>query len=477
MTCPKCNHQIPDDSEFCQYCGSKIETQSIEPNNNDTETKKEPIAEEVIIPTTDNETVAKILASGIVEGQKAMEANKESQPHHELDADFGLVPQKPVYTVGLDEQEKYLKSLRTINGEPIKWNRRGSMNVDGVNGMVDAYDTYLPSGEEYKTIYINMYGASNSTFTPKGFSYSNQSSTTPISSTNNKKAKKTKKLKIALIIVGIVTLVAILCIAFAMSKCSHQWQEATCLKEKHCILCGKTEGLKATHAYSLGKCSGCGIFDETYCSEHYYAIRNEMQAMDNQFSSLKFIEEELALLPADYKDVAQIKEELIFIKSKYEVFSDAFFRKLSKLLMTDATQEELEEYYIDYAKVRNSYLSLKNNADKYNNWNLSYFADDYVFDGESTSILLAVMVGMWEDANGNYINIVETETNDLTFGSNLPNAKDSSKSYYYFIKGNIIGYKSQTNSEDTINAYRIVEIGEDYVKVFCFKNSRTYTLK
>ena len=82
-----------------------------------------------------------------------MKANKESQPRNELDADFGLVPQKPVYTVGIDEQEKYLKSLLTINGEPIKWNRRGSMSVNGVHGMIDVYDIYLMSGAEYKTIY------------------------------------------------------------------------------------------------------------------------------------------------------------------------------------------------------------------------------------------------------------------------------------------------------------------------------------
>lgn len=222
MTCPKCNHKLPDDSEFCQYCGSKIETSPIEFDNNKAEVKEEPITEEVIIPTVDNETVAKILASGIIEGQKAMEANKENQPHNELDTDFGLVPQKPVYTVGIDEQEKYLKSLRAINGEPIKWNLRGSMSVDGVNGMVDVYDTFLPSGEEYKTIYINMHGASNSTFSPKGFSYSDQPTASPIVPTSKHKSKKSKGLKIALIATGILTIVAVLFFVFAMPEINYQ---------------------------------------------------------------------------------------------------------------------------------------------------------------------------------------------------------------------------------------------------------------
>ena len=25
MICNKCNHNLPDDSEFCQYCGNKVE--------------------------------------------------------------------------------------------------------------------------------------------------------------------------------------------------------------------------------------------------------------------------------------------------------------------------------------------------------------------------------------------------------------------------------------------------------------------
>jgi hypothetical protein len=125
------------------------------------------------------------------------------------------VPQKPVYTVGIDEQEKYLKSLRTINGEPIKWNRRGSMSVDGVNGMVDVYDTYLPSGVEYKTIYVNMYGAYNSGFAPKGFSISSIPATP--NQTKTQKIKKKRKWIIPVIasVVGVI-IISIVALAFGI---------------------------------------------------------------------------------------------------------------------------------------------------------------------------------------------------------------------------------------------------------------------
>ncbi len=155
MICNKCNHKLPNDSEFCQYCGSKIEIATAPAEETPSISKEE--------------ALAKILAAGVVEGHKAVEANRAAQPQNEADSQFGLVPEKPIYTAGIDEQERYLQSLRTPTGEPIKWSRRGSMSVHGIHGMIDVYDIYLMNGAEYKTIYINMYGARNSTMAPSGF--------------------------------------------------------------------------------------------------------------------------------------------------------------------------------------------------------------------------------------------------------------------------------------------------------------------
>ena len=37
--------------------------------------------------------------------------------------------------------------------------------------MIDIYDTFLPTGDFYKTIYINMYGAEDSQNSPEGFTF------------------------------------------------------------------------------------------------------------------------------------------------------------------------------------------------------------------------------------------------------------------------------------------------------------------
>lgn len=104
---------------------------------------------------------------------EAMDANSKNQPDNEGDADFGLVPEKPIFTLALksvDGEKEYLDELYALNGERIAYNRLGSTHVNGINGMIDIYETFLPSGQPYKTIYINMYGAKQSTKAPIGFS-------------------------------------------------------------------------------------------------------------------------------------------------------------------------------------------------------------------------------------------------------------------------------------------------------------------
>lgn len=176
MKCEKCGQTIPNDSEFCQYCGYTIKKEQSHQNI--------PFSQDSMSAQDFIHTLMKMQAQ---ETASAMKANQTEQPDFEKDEDFGLVSHKPIYTLAVDlvkGEKEYLSRLRTTNGEKISWERRGSVSVDGINGMIDIYDIFLPSGTIYKTIYLNMYGAKKSEKAPVGFVFSDAQRDTKGSAVN-----------------------------------------------------------------------------------------------------------------------------------------------------------------------------------------------------------------------------------------------------------------------------------------------------
>ena len=221
MICDKCGKTLPDDSTFCQFCGSEIEITTTD------------VASDQTPSISKEEIIALFLSEMGMRGQKAVYANMKDQPQNETDSQFGLVPEMPIYTAGIDEQERYLNSLRTPSGRPIKWMRRGSMSVNGIHGMVDIYVIYLTSGEEYKTIYMNMYGAKNSTVAPCGLQLIGTAPQTKAVKQKVKKPKKpvNKKLVVCLTVI-LITLVLISLLVIFLIIPGSKYNKAMKLLEK-----------------------------------------------------------------------------------------------------------------------------------------------------------------------------------------------------------------------------------------------------
>ncbi len=123
-----------------------------------------------VLNSDDDLSTLSFMTDMFTQMEQATSENNEAEKGNLDDPEYGLVVNKPIYTQGVSGSDNYLAQLKTLLGEELTWRRLGSTSADGIKGMIDIYESTLPSGNSYKTLYLNMYGSANSTKIPKGFS-------------------------------------------------------------------------------------------------------------------------------------------------------------------------------------------------------------------------------------------------------------------------------------------------------------------
>ena len=101
------------------------------------------------------------------EAARITSRNNGMEKIYQDDPDYGLVAEKPVFTVGVQESYRYVDALRTASGKRLIWERTGSVYRDG--GAVDIYEMRLLTGGLYGKVFINMYGNENPDRAPRGY--------------------------------------------------------------------------------------------------------------------------------------------------------------------------------------------------------------------------------------------------------------------------------------------------------------------
>ena len=184
MKCTKCGYIVPEDSDFCQFCGARIETQP------------------AVAPVTEP-TAPEVSAKEITESQRY------------FDSDYGYSPENPIVTSSIHMVGYYLRALRTEDGRSFTWERQPNHH----GNMIDEYLLFL-DGEPYKTVFFNPHGEDRG-FIPAGlvrdsdaFSAAQQGVSledyqAQLAAKEQKKARRKKRKKRWIIAISIVLILAL----------------------------------------------------------------------------------------------------------------------------------------------------------------------------------------------------------------------------------------------------------------------------
>jgi hypothetical protein len=82
---------------------------------------------------------------------------------------FGLEKTNPIPVYGVPSNETYLTSLRTKNGERLRWRRVGSIEISNIVKPIDEYEIFNAEGNTIAFIYLSPYHWKTSKKAPEGF--------------------------------------------------------------------------------------------------------------------------------------------------------------------------------------------------------------------------------------------------------------------------------------------------------------------
>lgn len=110
------------------------------------------------------------LSAMYLDSFKFMELNDGKENKYLRDEDYGLVKEKPIFTHGQTGTDLYFSTLVSDKDEELIYEYTNSLEVDGVDGIVDEYIIKKEDSDDIvATLYFNRYGNSNSNNAPKGF--------------------------------------------------------------------------------------------------------------------------------------------------------------------------------------------------------------------------------------------------------------------------------------------------------------------
>ena len=203
-------------------------------------------------------------------------------------------------------------------------------------------------------------------------------------------------------------------------------------------------------------------FDKDY---DYTWVRGQMMFEDLSYKSVEnhlvTIGNILDRLPDSYKDVEQIREDYIYINSKFEL-----------LLSNDIPLN------IRHSAARD----LLKKDTECENWDIKSAIYDVA---HNSTTLWAILLGDWVDEYGNYITIYQYYTEDdedygsFFFDTNFYTFTEDDVIYYAFISGKPmgLGYYDYSNTDNYVYTCYITDISYESIKVFSVYYQSYFTLK